>query len=67
MAELVLGDASREKGGEQWKSSFIQRVIFDSQKSKGIISEYGDTDEWRLLKGLEKEGGILFFAVLTYI
>ena len=67
LAGRVLGDASRDKGAEQWRSSFTKCAICDSQKLKGIISEYADTDEWRLSKVLVKEGGILSVSVLTYI
>ena len=55
LAELVLGDAARDRCDAQWKSSFTKSAICDSRNLKGIISEYEDADEWRLLKGLEKE------------
>ena len=67
LVELSIDDAARGRNAEQWGSPCAKSIICEVGKLEEIRKKFGDTNEGRLLKGLEKTEEILFSAVNTYI
>ena len=67
LVEMSLGGEELDRYAESRKASFKKSIICDAGELQKDIKIFEDSDEGRLLIGLDKSDEIHFFAVLTYI
>ena len=64
---MSLDGAQRDKDAEAWKSTPRKSILCDMGQLERDRNNFLDTDEGRLLDGLDKSDEANFLAVLSYV
>ena len=64
---MSLDGAQRDKDAEVWKSTFHKSILCDTKELATDRTQFLDTDEGRLLAGLDRDDEVNFFSVLSYV